>query len=179
MTIMHKVSASIAATMMTIAMAAACVASQPSLVMHRQLAGEAGADGWYLARSTKGGFSVRLPAQFNDFSIPAARQDNGHLAELDVVGTKIEDTGKFSATCIRYLDKAPGKDAILAPFEDMGGTPFKDVHGEGVHVRAPEGATRVYALPGRTCLLVVEVYDDEVVTPEVIGQFFESFALDD
>jgi hypothetical protein len=95
------------------------------------------------------------------------------------VGTKIQDIGKFTATCIRYLDKGPGKDAILAPFTGMGGTPFKDAHGEGVEVRAPEGATKVYALPGRTCLLVVEVYDDEVVTPEVIGQFFGSFTLDD
>jgi len=176
---MHKVSASIAAMIMAIAMVTACAASQPSLVMHRQLAGEAGADGWYPARSTKGGFSVRLPAQFNDFSIPASRQDNGHVAELDVVGTKIQDIGKFTATCIRYLDKGPGKDAILAPFKGMGGTPFKDAHGEGVDVRAPEGATKVYALPGRTCLLVVEIYDDEVVTPEVIGQFFGSFTLDD
>ncbi|KQY50356.1 hypothetical protein ASD14_11580 [Lysobacter sp. Root494] len=165
--------------MMTAVMSAACMASPPSLVMHRQLAGEAGADGWYMARSTKGGFAVRLPAQFNDFSIPASRQDNGHMAELDVVGTKIQDIGKFSATCIRYLDKEPGKDAILAPFRGMGGTPFKDAHGEGVRVHSPEGATKVYALPGRTCLLVVEAYDDEVVTPDVIEQFFGSFTLDD
>lgn len=163
---------------MTVVMPMACAASQPALVMHRQLAGEAGADGWYLARSTKGGFSVRLPAQFNDFSIPASRQDNGHMAELDVVGTKIQDIGKFTATCIRYLDKAPGKDAILAPFKGMGGTPFKDAQGEGVRVHSPEGDTKVYALPGRTCLLVVEVYDGQVVTAEVVEQFFGSFELD-
>lgn len=162
---------------MTVVMPMACAASQPALVMHRQLAGEAGADGWYLARSTKGGFSVRLPAQFNDFSIPASRQDNGHMAELDVVGTKIQDIGKFTATCIRYLDKAPGKEAILAPFKKMGGVPFKDAQGEGVRVHSPEGGTKVYALPGRTCLLIAEVYDDEVVTPEVIEQFFGSFTL--
>lgn len=159
------------------AMATACAAPPPSLVMHRQLAGEAGADGWYEARSTKGGFSVRLPAQFNDFSIPASRQDNGHMAELDVVGTKIQDIGKFTATCIRYLDKAPGTDAILAPFKRMGGTPFKDAQGEGVRVHSQEGGTKVYALPGRSCLLVVEVHDGEVVTADVIEQFFGSFVL--
>src|SRR5688572_32703673 len=132
---MRKYSLSIVTMAMSIAIATvlttACAASPPSLVMHRKLAGEADADGWYTARSTKGGFSVRLPAQFNDFSIPASRQDNGHMAELDVVGTKIQDIGKFTATCIRYLDKAPGTDAILAPFKRMGGTPFKDAQGEG------------------------------------------------
>ena len=164
------------APILAMAMATACAASQPSLVMHRQLAGEAGEDGWYLARSTRGGFSVSLPAQFNDFSIPASRQDNGHLAELDVVGTKIQDVGKFTATCIRYLDRAPDRKAMLAPFERMGGTVFKDAHGEGVRVRSPEGETKVYALPGRACLLVVEVYDDAVVTADVIERFFASFA---
>lgn len=175
---MRKLPALIATTLITITMATACAASQPALVMHRQLAGEAGKDGWYTANSTKGGFSVRLPAQFNDFSIPASRQDNGHQAELDVVGTMIQDIGKFSATCIRYLDKGPDRDTILAPFRRMDGVPFKDAQGEGVRVHSPEGETKVYALPGRTCLLVVEVYDDEVVTPEVIEQFLGSFSLD-
>jgi hypothetical protein len=44
-----------------------------------------------------------------------------------------------------------------------------------MRVHSPEGDTKVYALPGRTCLLVVEVYDDEVVTAEVVDQFFGSF----
>ena len=174
---MRRCPALIATMAMTLAMATACAASQPSLVMHRQMAGEAGADGWYEARSTKGAFSVRLPAQFNDFSVPASRQDNGHMAELDVVGTKIQDIGKFSATCIRYLDKGPNRDAVLAPFKGMGGMPFKDAQGEGMRVHSPEGDTKVYALPSRTCLLVVEVYDDEVVTADVVDQFFGSFEL--
>jgi hypothetical protein len=174
---MRRCPALILTMAMTLAMATACAASQSSLVMHRQMAGEAGADGWYEARSTKGGFSVRLPAQFNDFSVPASRQDNGHMAELDVVGTKIQDIGKFSATCIRYLDKGPKREAVLAPFKGMGGTPFKDAQGEGMRVNSPEGDTKVYVLPGRTCLLVVEVYDDEVVTADVVDQFFGSFEL--
>ena len=174
---MRRCSALIVTMAMILAMASACAASQPTLVMHRQMAGEAGADGWYPARSTKGGFAVRLPAQFNDFSLPASRQDNGHMAELDVVGTKIQDIGKFTATCIRYLDRGPARDTVLAPFKGMGGTPFKDARGEGVRVHSPEGDTKVYALPGRTCLLVVEVYDDDVVTADVVEQFFASFEL--
>ena len=67
---MRRCSALIVTMAVTVAMATACAAAQPTLVMHRQMAGEADADGWYPARSTRGGFSVRLPAQFNDFSFP-------------------------------------------------------------------------------------------------------------
>jgi hypothetical protein len=157
--------------------ATACTSAEASLAMHRKLAGEAGADGWYLAKSTKGGFSVSLPAQFNDFTVTASKLDNGYEAEIDVVGTQIQDVGKFSASCFRYVGKAPGKDRIIAPFSGQGSTPFKDAYGEGVQLRTEAGHTKVYAIPGRSCLLVVEVYDAAVVTDAVVEQFFSSFEI--
>lgn len=158
-------------------LAAACTSAEASPVMHRKLAGEADASGWYPARSTKGGFAVSLPAQFNDFTVTASRLDNGYEAEIDVVGTQIKDVGKFSASCFRYVGKAPGKDEIVAPFAGKGGTAFKDAHGEGVQLRTDAGYTKVYAIPGRSCLLIVEVYDAEVVTDAVVEQFFSSFEI--
>ena len=158
-------------------LATACTSAEASLVMHRKLAGEADANGWYLAQSTQGGFAVRLPAQFNDFSVPVSRLDNGYEAGIDVVGTQIKDVGKFSASCFRYVGKAPGRDEIVAPFAGKGSTAFKDAHGEGVQLRTDAGYTKVYAIPGRSCLLIVEVYDAEVVTDAVVEQFFASFEL--
>src|SRR5687768_14808922 len=136
-----KLIALLAATLL----ATACTSAAASLVMHRKMAGEAGADGWYPARSTKGGFAVSLPAQFNDFTMTASKLDNGYTAEVDVVGTQIQDVGKFSASCFRYIGKAPGRDEIIAPFRQNGSTPFKDAHGEGVLLQTEEGYTKVYA----------------------------------
>lgn len=157
--------------------AVACTSAEASLVMHRKLAGEADTTGWYPARSTNGGFSVSLPAQFNDFTVPASKLTNGYEAEIDVVGTQIKDVGKFSASCFRYVGKAPGKDEIIKPFAGKGSTPFKDAYGEGVQLRSKDGYTKVYAIPGRSCLLIVEVYDAEVVTDAVVEQFFSSFEI--
>lgn len=120
-------------------LASACTSAEASLVMHRKLAGEADAGGWYPARSTQGGFAVSLPAQFNDFTVPASRLENGYQAEIDVVGTQIKDVGKFSASCFRYVGKAPGRDEIVAPFAGTGSTAFKDAHGEGVQLRTDAG----------------------------------------
>ena len=161
----------------TTLIATACTNAEAALVMHRKLAGEAGTNGWYLARSTNGGFAVILPAQFNDFTVTASKLDNGYEAEIDVVGTQVKDVGKFSASCFRYVSKAPGKDEIIAPFAGMGSTAFKDAYGEGVQLRTEAGYTKVYAIPGRSCLLIVEVYDAEVVTDAVVEQFFSSFEM--
>lgn len=161
----------------TTLLAIACTSAEASLVMHHKLAGEADASGWYLARSTKGGFVVSLPAQFNDFTVTASKLDNGYTAEIDVVGTQIKDVGKFSASCFRYVGKAPGKDEIIAPFAGKGSIPFKDAYGEGVQLRTEDGYTKVYAIPGRSCLLIVEVYDEEVVTDDVVEQFLSSFEI--
>src|SRR5690349_16387402 len=41
----------------------------PGMTMHRLQAGEPDASGWLTAASTEGGFSVRLPLKFNDFTL--------------------------------------------------------------------------------------------------------------
>lgn len=63
--------------------------------MHRRAAGEPGNDGWYLAESTEGGYSVKVPYVFNDFT-GIRRTEKGNVTRLYLVGTKTPDEIQFS-----------------------------------------------------------------------------------
>jgi hypothetical protein len=65
------------------------------MVYHRLMAGQPDADGWYPATSTEGGFSVRLPAKFQDFTLPTIR------GPMYIVGAERPDGTGFSATSYR------------------------------------------------------------------------------
>jgi hypothetical protein len=66
------------------------VPSKTEVEQHRTAAGDLDGTGWYPATSTKGGFSVKLPAKFNDFTILAPTGD-GATVTTCVVGTKDGD----------------------------------------------------------------------------------------
>lgn len=68
-------------------------AQQPKLEMHRLGVNVGDGSGWYLARSTKGSFSVRLPIPFNDFTTYDAGTGNA----IHVVGGKSSEGIKFAA----------------------------------------------------------------------------------
>ena len=67
-------------------------AEQPKLEMHRLGVNVGDGSGWYLAKSTKGSFSVRLPIPFNDFTT----YDAGTGSASHVVGGKSSEGVKFS-----------------------------------------------------------------------------------
>ncbi len=71
------------------------------MTMHRQGAGELDASGWTTAASTLGGFSVRLPLTFNDFTV-AAPPSKGQVAKTFVVGAKSVEGVKFTAARMVY-----------------------------------------------------------------------------
>lgn len=81
------------------------VASAQSLpegvTMHRQGAGELDASGWTAAASTLGGFSVRLPLPFNDFTV-VSPPSKGQVAKTFVVGAKSVEGVKFTAARMVY-----------------------------------------------------------------------------
>lgn len=56
---------------------------KPKITMHRQAAGELDDSGWTTATSTKGGYSVKLPSKFNDFTVlhenPKSLVDQAHV----------------------------------------------------------------------------------------------------
>jgi hypothetical protein len=68
-------------------------AEQPKLEMHRVGVNVGDGSGWYLAKSTKGSFSVRLPIPFNDFTA----YDAGTDSASHVVGGKSSEGVKFAA----------------------------------------------------------------------------------
>ena len=71
--------------------------------MHRVQAGEPDAEGWCLARSTRGGFFVSIPHRFNDFSM-STKTKEGVMAQADAVGTLTPAGVKYSVFKIRRED---------------------------------------------------------------------------
>jgi hypothetical protein len=69
--------------------------------IHRFQAGEPDASGWMPATSTEGGFSVRLPLKFNDFTIEESNPSAPTL-RLFSVGATSQEKIKFVATRVVY-----------------------------------------------------------------------------
>jgi hypothetical protein len=85
---------------------------QPAMTMHRTQAGELDSSGWTAARSTEGGFTVRLPLRFNDFTIADSNPDSA-TSKMFVVGAKSVEGLKLTATRISYR-KADGAATYFA-----------------------------------------------------------------
>ncbi len=97
----------------------------PGMKMHRLQAGEPDASGWMVAASTEGGFSVRLPLKFNDFTIVESDPKAPTLRTF-TVGAKSQEGIKFSATRIVYRKGAESAKYFFSRFEkgqDLGSTP--------------------------------------------------------
>jgi hypothetical protein len=109
----------------TLAISALAQSLPPGMKMHRLQAGEPDASGWMVAASTEGGFSVRLPIKFNDFTI-AESDPKAPALRTFVVGTKSQEGIKFSATRIVYRKGAESAKYFFSRIEkgkDLGLTP--------------------------------------------------------
>jgi hypothetical protein len=95
---------------------AAFAQTPPGMTLHRVQAGEPDASGWMVAASTQGGFSVRLPLKFNDFTIQEANSAAAVL-RLHTVGAKSQEGIKFSATRLVYRDGAEAAGRSFSRFE--------------------------------------------------------------
>lgn len=71
-------------------------AAKPQVEMHRTQATEKDESGWYLAKSTKGGFRILSPIPFNDYTIVTEDRNIGRLT-LHGVGSKSADGMEFGA----------------------------------------------------------------------------------
>jgi hypothetical protein len=95
------------------------------MTMHRVQAGEPDASGWMVAASTEGGFSVRLPLKFNDFTLVESDPKAPTLRTF-AVGAKSQEGIKLSATRIVYRKGAESAKHFFSRFEkglDLGSTP--------------------------------------------------------
>jgi hypothetical protein len=116
--------------------------------MHRTMAGEPGADGWCLAESTRGRFSVMLPGKFNDSLIKMGTLTGG-TSVFHSVATKTADGADFNATFFEILgERPPGSpiEMMIGRFKELGGTIAKKeivvagLPAERLHVEA-QGTT--------------------------------------
>jgi hypothetical protein len=94
----------------SVAMVAACAAQNPpKTTMHRIQAGQLGADGWTLARSTEGGFAVKLPVKFNDFTMINRNLSEAVAYSFTLTG-KNEAGIKFTATRTTFRKASDAED---------------------------------------------------------------------
>ena len=96
-TVAHAV---IAADAPTTAPAATTQSSDRSLErpkIYRMRAGVPGRDGWCVAKSTGGGFTVSLPARFNDVTI-GRPEDDGTVLRTHMVAVTMPDGARFAAS---------------------------------------------------------------------------------
>jgi hypothetical protein len=154
----------------------------PGLVMHRTQAGEQGADGWFLAQSTKGQFTLKLPVKFNDFSMGPMALTTGGVAESHSVGGTDQGTGaKFSMTCMRYVQGVPTVAPAVKkwkPITHQGCNGYAHSGTGAEKGRKTEGMMRAFVVPGGTCIAIAEypVEAREKVAPQ-IPVFFASIDL--
>jgi len=83
----------------------------PGTRIHRQGAGVPDETGWCLARSTEGGFSVRLPAAFNDSTVTSPA-DGGAFVSTYLLGTTTDTGARFAAFKAQRSD---GRINVVSP----------------------------------------------------------------
>jgi hypothetical protein len=156
--------------------------------MHRMQAGEPDAEGWMLAVSTEGGFSVRLPLKFNDFTLES--EPNDATARIFVVGGKSQEAIRFSATRLTYRKGAEAAGQYFANFEKGQGLDTKperitpqrvgDRPAVDIVLKRPADVSyqRVVRLQADLLLMVVEAPRDHDATVQpLIGPFFDSLVV--
>lgn len=154
------------------------------VVMHRVQAGTPDVSGWYPATSTAGGFSVSIPAPFNDFDVAEAQRRSEGLAQAAALGTVTEAGVKFAAVCFVYEAAVPSTaDARAATRALLAPAPELDIDVQhrgyaGFELRGRSGETyvaqRLLERGTTRCLLAVEG-PAGAVAPANVDQFFASF----
>lgn len=157
--------------------------------MHRLQAGEPDASGWMVARSTEGGFSVRLPLKFNDFTF-AESDPKAPVLRTFTVGTKSQEGIKFSVTRIVYRKGAESAKYFFSRFErgqDLGATPERITPHEIAERRAVDlvlrrpsdvAYQRVVLLESDLLLMVVESpRSQDATAQQFVSAFFDSLVV--
>jgi hypothetical protein len=158
--------------------------------MHRSQAGEPGPDGWCLAESTRGGFSVMLPGKFDDSLLKMATTTGG-VSVFHSVATKTADGADFNAAYIEVIGVRPPESesmvqVMVERFKNLGGTVSKrDVvlsgsPGEQLHVEA-QGTTAemvILKTPTGDYMLAVQTFGSiGADLQKAIDRFLKSFKI--
>lgn len=180
-----------AAALLTLALAGPAFAQAPAgLTMHRVQAGEADASGWMLAASTEGGFSVRLPLKFNDFTVLES-DAKAPVLRIFGVGARSSEGIKFTATRMVYRKGAAAAREFFSRFEkgrDLGATPERVTPHRLGERRAVDlvlkraaavSYQRAVLLDADLLLLIVEApHAHEATARQFSTAFFDSLVLE-
>jgi hypothetical protein len=163
------------------------VLAEAGVEMHRAQAGERDGDGWYLAKSTNGEFSVLLPLPFNDFTVPA--EGKSEVLRAEVVGTKSSEGMKFSATRMYYTkddlaEKYFGnyKDGNAFPGATRNVVKVKDYDAVEVELSDTRSGSlqRAVLVNESLILLIIEwPKEHESIARQLANKFFESLDIGD
>lgn len=143
-------------------------ASPKGIEFHRKAAGELGADGWYEATSTRGGFSVRLPGPFNDFTQTGLSSNGGKIV-IHGIGRSTPGGVKYSAALmISVDDKGLPKSQAGDSFARDGTLKARrevvceGVRGIEIHVQEPKSAAKMrgYDVDNKRYTLIAEYPSD-------------------
>jgi hypothetical protein len=121
-------------------------------------------DGWQVATSTQGGFSVEIPLPFNDLRMRSQTEDHVELM-ADIVGAKSPGLLSWMAACTTRADGKIGLPSGPRPTNSTGsmGTP-------------PKAWRRTIVLDRRVCGLIVEAQGtDPLPSDNDIQRFLRSF----
>lgn len=160
----------------------------PGMTMHRLQAGEPDASGWMLAESTEGGFSVRLPLKFNDFTMKTETDPKAQTLRLFAVGAKSQEGIKFTATRIVYRKGAESAKHFFSEFEKGAGLKPERVMPQKVGDRravdlvlrrtSDVGYQRAVLLESDLILMVLEAPRSHAETAQqLVTPFFESLVI--
>lgn len=157
----------------------------PKITMHRQSAGELDDNGWTAATSTMGGYSVKLPSKFNDFTVlhenPKSLVDQAHVLSATMV-----QRIRFTTTRVHFRN---GAATARTQFEKLkaptGKSPYKSLKSMKLNnYEAIEGEieTKQGSLMQRTVLLDEDLFTmlveysktQETVAKRLAPLFFES-----
>jgi hypothetical protein len=173
----------------TFVVSAIAQALPPVMKMHRLKAGEPDASGWMVATSTEGGFSVRLPLKFNDFTLTES-DPKAPVLRTYTVGTKSKEGIKFSATRFVYRKGAESANYFFSRFEkgqDLGSTPERITPHRFGQSRAVDlvlkresdvSYQRVVILNSDLLLMIVESpRSHDATTQQFVTAFFDSLVV--
>ncbi len=161
----------------------------PKVTMYRQAAGELDDSGWTTATSTKGGYSVKLPGKFNDFTVlhenPKSLVDQAHMLSATML-----QRVRFTTTRVHFHS---GLSAARKQFENLksprGKSPYKNLREMKLNDHeAIEGEieTKRGLLIQRTVLLDDDLFTmiveysktQEAVVKRLAPLFFDSVKFD-
>ena len=145
-----------------IAFATVAEAAAPKITLHRQDAGELGDDGWAEATSALGGYTVKFPAKFNDYT--ATHEDpKSAIEKSDVMNAVTLQKIRFGVTRAHFRG---GKATARAAFNKLkavaANSPEK--HAKLMRMNNYEAIEQAFAVKGGMTIQRTVLVDEDMFT---------------